>query len=125
MYSSKTSAIEWRVNKYVSAHVRVIVPGELQAATGSVGMRQRMTARRIQTRTKTISIVVFVFMAFGIMIVDASPVDTQTVAAVPLQVSMIETGKYFIKHLHYKYFSSTLGIRDSSHDCRDRSSSGQ
>ncbi len=75
----------------MSAHVHVIVPGELQAATGSVGMRQRMTARQSLKRTKTISIVVFVFSAFGVMIVGASPVDTQTVAAVPLQVSMIET----------------------------------
>jgi hypothetical protein len=78
----------------VSVHFRVIVPGELQAATGSVGMRQRMTTRQIQKRTKTISTVVFVFSAFGIMIVGASPVDTQTVAAVPLQVSMIESSKY-------------------------------
>jgi hypothetical protein len=63
-----------------------------------------MAARQIQKRAKTISTVVFVFSAFGIMIVDASPVDTQTVAAVPLQVSMIEINKYFIKYMHYKYF---------------------
>jgi hypothetical protein len=88
----------------VSAYVHVIVPGELQAATGSVGMRKRMVARQIQKRAKTISTVVFVFLAFGIMIVDASPVDTQTVAAVPLQVSMIETSKYFTKYLCFNIF---------------------
>jgi hypothetical protein len=104
LYRSKTSVIEWWLNKYVSAHVRVIVPGELQAATGSVGMRQRMAARQIQKITTTISNVVFVFSAFGIMIVDASPVDTQTVPAVPLQVSLIETRKYFTEYLCYNIF---------------------
>ncbi len=37
------------------------------------------------------------------MIVDASPVDTQTVAAVPLQVSMIENNKYFMEYWCHKY----------------------